>query len=207
MKVEIKVPVMGESVSEAKVSTILKATGSAVKEDEEIVELETEKVNQVLYAPKSGVITLQVQVDQTVKIGQVIGFIDTQAQGQETTPNIRAQKSSPAENEKPVSTPPPPSSSEGARKTVGDFVSSLKQEASSPAMPQKPEAVPQLLKAREGTSRKRMSGLRKVIAERLVQAKNTTAMLTTFNEIDMSSIIEIRSREKDNFTKKYGVKL
>jgi 2-oxoglutarate dehydrogenase E2 component (dihydrolipoamide succinyltransferase) len=213
MKVEIKVPAMGESVSEAKVSNILKPTGSAVKEDEEIIELETEKVNQVLYAPKNGVITIQVQVDQTVKIGQVIGFIDTQAAAKET-PSEPAQK--PQREEKIAQTPAETvqkkpqeekstSPKESAREMVSDYVSSLKKETPPPPKEEKREPAPTQTKA--GTTRKRMSGLRKVIAQRLVEAKNTTAMLTTFNEIDMSTIIEIRNREKDNFAKKYGVKL
>ena len=204
MKVEIKVPAMGESVSEAKVSNILKPTGSAVKEDEEIIELETEKVNQVLYAPKSGVITIQVQVDQTVKIGQVIGFIDTQAAAKEA-PSEPAQK---PQHEEKIAQPRAEvlsSSKESAREMVSDYVSSLKKETPPPSKEEKREPVPTQTKA--GTTRKRMSGLRKVIAQRLVEAKNTTAMLTTFNEIDMSTIIEIRNREKDNFAKKYGVKL
>jgi len=204
MKVEIKVPAMGESVSEAKVSNILKPTGSAVKEDEEIIELETEKVNQVLYAPKSGVITIQVQVDQTVKIGQVIGFIDTQAAAKEA-PAEPVQKSQ--REEKPAQPPvqAPPSPKESAREMVSDYVSSLKREPPAVSKEEKKEPAP--TQTKPGTTRKRMSGLRKVIAQRLVEAKNTTAMLTTFNEIDMSAIMEIRGREKDNFAKKYGVKL
>ncbi|MFS8563037.1 MAG: hypothetical protein LVR00_01350 [Rhabdochlamydiaceae bacterium] len=77
MKVEIKVPTLGESISEATVSTILKPSGSFVAQDEEILELETDKVNQALYASQAGQITLTVAVGATVKIGQVIGTIDT----------------------------------------------------------------------------------------------------------------------------------
>ncbi len=212
MKVEIKVPSMGESVTEAKVSNILKASGSTVKEDDEIIELETEKVNQVLYAPKSGVLTLQVSVDQTVKIGQIIGHIDTEAKANASPAPTPAKPAS--ENEQAAPQPPTGSSKESARMMMGDFVSSLKEEPVSKAAPQSPTSTP--ISASQapapktevpGTTRKRMSGLRKVIAQRLVEAKNTTAMLTTFNEIDMSTIMEIRGREKDNFAKKYGVKL
>lgn len=187
MKVEIKIPSMGESVTEAKVSNILKQSGSSVKEDEEILELETEKVNQVLFAPKSGVLTLQVSLDQTVTIGQVIGYVDTEGAVQTAAP--------------PSPPPPPeklPPSKESARQMVSDFASAVKTEPPAPV--ERPVAPQQ-------SARKRMSGLRKVIAQRLVEAKNTTAMLTTFNEIDMSQILEIRQREKENFAKKYGVKL
>ena len=198
MKVEIKVPPMGESVTEAKVSNIIKPSGSSVKEDEEILELETEKVNQVLYAPKNGLLTLQVSIDQTVKIGDVVGFVDTESQV--------AVSSSPEPQAEKISAPPKAAapSTQGAREKVEDFVSSLKQTTtpspSGPSPAQHPSSG-------APTTRKKMSGLRKVIAQRLVEAKNTTAMLTTFNEIDMSIILGIRNREKENFVKKYGVKL
>ena len=79
MKKEIKIPAMGESVSEAVIGAILKKTGTFVRQDEEIIELETDKVNQVLYAPADGVVSFTVSTQQTVKIGEVIGFVDTEA--------------------------------------------------------------------------------------------------------------------------------
>ncbi len=83
MKVEIKVPAMGESISEAIVGDLIKKSGSKVSTDDEILELETDKVNQVLYAPDSGVLTLDVNIDDTVKIGQVIGHVDTEGKAEE----------------------------------------------------------------------------------------------------------------------------
>jgi 2-oxoglutarate dehydrogenase E2 component (dihydrolipoamide succinyltransferase) len=215
VKVEIKVPSMGESVTEAKVSNILKPSGSSVKEDEEVLELETEKVNQVLYAPKSGIITLQVSLEETVTIGQVVGYIETEAGARAGVRAEAAPKESPlpaAPSEAPKTQQEQPvSSKENARMMMGDFVSSLKSQPSPPKTAQpapavQPAAAPAAAQT-PGVTRKRMSGLRKVIAQRLVEAKNTPAMLTTFNEIDMSTIMEIRGREKDNFAKKYGVKL
>jgi len=207
MKVEIKVPLLGESVSEATVSNILKPTGSYVKADEEIVELETDKVNQVLYAPQAGQLNLNVKVSDTVKIGQVIGFVETEAKApaaasapQPTPP------SPPPAKEKPAAVPPsaaPVLPAESARKMPSEFVAELKQPAS--VVPSK--IVAPSTPASDKYSRKKMSGLRKVIAQRLVEAKNVTAMLTTFNEIDMSAVMEIRTQEKDNFQKRYGVKL
>lgn len=88
---------------------------------------------------------------------------------------------------------------------MDDFVSSLKEPLAAAPVPKATQPPPPA--SAEGGTRKRMSGLRKVIAQKLVEAKNTTAMLTTFNEVDMSSVMEIRSREKDNFAKKYNVKL
>jgi 2-oxoglutarate dehydrogenase E2 component (dihydrolipoamide succinyltransferase) len=199
MKLEIKVPTMGESVTEGIVSSILKPSGSFVKADEEILELETDKVNQVLYAPGAGQLTLSVAVDQTVKIGEVIGFVETDAKAPAGAPEPAAPKPTPAA--------PAPKKEEGgpsARKMAPEFVAELKTPPPSAPAPQKKEAAPK----QEGKStRKRMSGLRKVIAQKLVEAKNTTAMLTTFNEIDLSAVMEIRAREKDSFEKRYGVRL
>ncbi len=216
MKVEIKIPTMGESVVEAIVSTILKPTGSHVKLDEEILELETDKVNQVLYAPQSGQLTLTVNKDDTVKIGQVIGYVDTDAKApaaaaitpppsSEPTAKPAAPAAPPAE--KPAAPVPPPASApkgESARVMMPEFIASLKEEPKAPTP--KVEA-PAAKSSDEKATRKKMSNLRKVIAARLVEAKNTTAMLTTFNEVDMSAVMEIRAREKDNFLKKHGVKL
>lgn len=202
MNVEIKIPTMGESVSEAIVSNLLKPSGSYVKADEEIVELETDKVNQVLYAPQAGALNWQVKAGDTVKIGQVIGQIDTAAQAPAAAPSPAKPAPTPTPPPAPQPTPAAPiSSSESARKLVPEFITEMKQPPSStqPAAPATPLAPP--------ATRKKMSNLRKVIAQKLVEAKNTTAMLTTFNEADMTAIMEIRAKEKDNFAKKYGVKL
>ena len=77
MKIEIKVPAMGESISEATIGTILKPSGSSVSVDEELLELETDKVNQVLFAPQAGIVQYNVAPEQVVKIGEVIGYIDS----------------------------------------------------------------------------------------------------------------------------------
>ena len=198
MKVEIKVPSVGESITEATISNILKASGSYVKEDEEIVELETDKVNQVLHAPKSGVLTLTVSVNDTVKIGQVIGSVDTDAKAP------AAEKTQPPAEKKPAPAKASVGAESGpsARKMTSDFVAELKE-------PQKAEAPKKTVK--EGpvgpVTRKKMSNLRKTIADRLVAVKNQTAMLTTFNEVDMTKIMEIREKEKANFLARYNVKL
>jgi 2-oxoglutarate dehydrogenase E2 component (dihydrolipoamide succinyltransferase) len=209
MKVEIKIPAMGESVSEAIVSNILKPSGSFVKLDEEILELETDKVNQVLYAPQNGQLTLTVSKDDKVKIGQVIGFVDTDAKAPAGTPATPPSEPSLA---KPEPQPPtiqaatPTPSGISARTMMPEFIASIK-EGPKTASPAPKAETPQVRHPEGKVTRKKMSSLRKVIAARLVEAKNNTAMLTTFNEIDMSAVMEIRNREKDNFLKKYGVKL
>jgi 2-oxoglutarate dehydrogenase E2 component (dihydrolipoamide succinyltransferase) len=194
MKSEIKVPVMGESVSEATISVFLAPSGSYVTSGQEILELETDKVNQVLYAPAAGALSLTVEIGKVVKVGEVIGFIDTDAKIQEAAPkkeNLVA---------KPV-IPPPPATDKGARKTADDFVQSMEKKEVVAEVPQK------IIQDGPHISRKKMTGLRKTIAARLVEVKNKTAMLTTFNEIDMTSIIEIRAKEQDGFVKRYDVKL
>lgn len=203
MPSEIKIPNMGESVSEAIISNILKPSGSFVKQDEEILELETDKVNQVLYANESGQLTLQVKVGDSVQIGQVIGSIDPQAQAQATSPDVEPPKTLQEKPSQPEPVFPPPSSSNGkARATVSDFVSSLKKSTPTTSTQEPSTSVKEA-----NTSRKKMSSLRKVIAQKLVEVKNTTAMLTTFNEVDMSQVIAIRQKEQESFQKKYGVKL
>jgi 2-oxoglutarate dehydrogenase E2 component (dihydrolipoamide succinyltransferase) len=202
MKIEIKIPSLGESISEAVIGNILKPSGSFVKLDEEILELETDKVNQVLYAPQNGQLTLTVKKEETVKIGQVIGFVETDAKGPVSPPST-------PEPAKPVAPPPQPPQQAptsqlgtGTRVMTPEFVSSVKEGPKpSPAPKIASPSVP------GAATRKKMSSLRKVIATRLVEAKNTTAMLTTFNEVDMTAVMEIRAKEKDNFLKKHGAKL
>jgi 2-oxoglutarate dehydrogenase E2 component (dihydrolipoamide succinyltransferase) len=151
MKVEIKVPKMGESIVEATIGQILKASGSTVRMDEEILEIETEKVNQVLPAPAAGRVELSVKTGDVVKVDQVIGTIETDHKPEAQAPTVT-----------PVAAPPPP-------KSTGK------------------------------ETREKMTKLRRVIAERLVQVKNETAMLTTFNEVDMSAVIQMREREQKKF--------
>lgn len=194
MKIDIKIPPLGESVSEATVARILKPSGTAVRMDEEIVELETDKVNQPLYAPQNGTVEWKVQPGDTVRVGQVIGAVDTEAKATIIAPPEPAKKEAPKKETPP---PSPSPSSPPARQTVNDFVKTL--QAPSPSPSPSPVKTP--------SSRKKMTQLRKVIAERLVEAKNQTAMLTTFNEVDMSAIIDIRAKEKETFLKKHGVKL
>lgn len=182
MKQDIIIPRMGESISEAHIGKIFKVSGSQVKADEEIVELETDKVNQVLYAPASGLLTLHVKPQDVVKIEQVIGFVDTEG------------AAPPAPQKE---TPPP---TETARIHKDDFFANIAKEPEKVAEPRPAISV-------EASGRKKMSRLRQTIATRLVEAKSQTAMLTTFNEVDLTEIVALRERHKEAFQKKYGVKL
>jgi len=205
MKVEIKVPEMGESVFEATISELLAPADSYVTSGQEILELETDKVNQVLYAPESGSLSLTVEVEAIVKVGDVIGFIDTDAKAGE-----KVEAKTPVSAPVPALVPAPPPakpSQGGARKTADDFIEKLdKKEILAPIQPITP-APKKKAEDAEHVTRKKMTRLRSTIASKLVEVKNNTAMLTTFNEIDMTSIMEIRSKEQESFVKNHGVKL
>lgn len=185
MKEKIVIPQMGESISEATIGEIFKASGSLVKQDDEILELETDKVNQVIFAPASGRVTLNVSSGDTVAIGQEVGLIDIVE-----------------EEEKEA---PPPPEAEVKVETKGevrlqkeDFIKALEAPVKQPV---EKSALPQEEK------RTKMSRLRQTIAERLVMAKTETAMLTTFNEVDLSEVIALREQYQEAFTKKYGFKM
>lgn len=222
MKQELIVPRMGESISEATIGEIFKESGAQVKRDEEILELETDKVNQVIYAPAAGTLTLQIKRDDVVRVGDVIGMVETG--GEVSTPAVAAKKveaapeaaskpSAPAKQEgKAVSRPATAKPTESARATKADFIAEL----STPRAPSVPESVsvptpstgPDGGLLDKGTeSRRKMTKIRKVIAQRLVEAQHTTAMLTTFNEVDMTEVMALRAKYQESFQKQYGVKL
>lgn len=212
MKVEIKIPTMGESITEATVGEILKPSGSAVAVDEEILELETDKVNQVLYAPEGGMIELSVDVDDTVAIGQVIGYVDTAAKGGEVPQPAGAPKKvavSAAEAEARSPKKPPGPVRRGKNVLVADLSKPV-EEPEPVAAPVKTPGSAQKAAApvgERGETRKRMTKIRRLIAQRLVEAQQTTAMLTTFNEVDLSEVMGLRSRYRDKFLNDHGVKL
>lgn len=224
MGVEIKIPSLGESISEATVGALLVPNGSQVKMDQEIIEIETEKVNQVLFAPESGELTLTVKEGDVVTIGQVIGSVDTSkvaeapAETKEESIQAEAPKEAPKQ-EAPPATPKQESTQkepaekepetlfESVRKQPEAFVEELKSPITqtTPSDPQ--TAVTKAPPSHAREERKRMSKIRQTIARRLVEAKQTMAMLTTFNEVDMSNIMTLRKNYKDAFLKKHNVKL
>lgn len=230
MKKEIKIPAMGESISEATVGIILKPTGSQVEVDDEILELETDKVNQVIYSPAAGILNLSVKPDEVVKIGQTIGYVDSEGKEQAAPATKKEEpkkngekkpeekKTAAVEEKEKVSEEAPEAVKTGSARYARDaFLDELKaapqeqpfqqQESSEKAVGFKLEAIePTRLGVRQETRRK-MTKIRKVIANRLVEAQHTTAMLTTFNEVDLTRVIEIRNKFKDEFQKDYGVKL
>ncbi len=216
MRQEIKIPQMGESVTEATIGSILKNAGSAVQEGDELIELETEKVNQVLYAPHAGVISWSVKQGDNVKIGDVIGFVDSSAEAappSKPAPEPKKEsaqpeptKPEPTRAEKPSEPkkePPQPSPGSGQRVMAEAFVQELKQ----PPTAAKPPVEEPKKKMTEGVSRKKITKIRQTIANRLVESLHTAAMLTTFNEVDMSVIMDLREKYQKTFVEKHGVKL
>ena len=215
MKNEIKVPSLGESISEATIGQILAPTGTIVKADSEVLELETDKVNQVIYAPQEGRVNLDVKPGDTVKIGQTIGTIQPVAVGDvgtmESSLPPPVQKTTASKAGEPSVLP---SSVQGSpiRYTKDAFLADLKTSPKpilKESMPTQAFAAASQPKKQtsERETRRPMSKIRKVIAQRLVEAQRTMAMLTTFNEIDLTQIIQQREKYKDSFAKKYGCKL
>jgi 2-oxoglutarate dehydrogenase E2 component (dihydrolipoamide succinyltransferase) len=219
MKQDIVIPALGESISEATIGSLLKETGAQVAADEEIIELETDKVNQVLHAPVAGKLTLTVKTGDKVSIGQSIGFVESD-QAADKEPQ-KDQPKKPAKDEPKIEQPkaetkkttaaPEKSVSGSGRGTKEDFVAGLnKQQEVQPKQQSAPKETPTSVLSRPGDkkeTRKKMSTVRKVIATRLVEVKQTTAMLTTFNEIDLSKILTLREKYKETFIKKYNAKL
>ena len=209
-KIEIKVPTMGESISEATVGQILKKSGSFVHMDDEIIELETDKVNQVLYAPQTGKIEIHVNTDDVVKIGQIIGFIETaKASDNETI------KTPEKESKKREIVSPQVVNQEGARVTKENYIHEIKDPSILQDQAKTEKTKPQVIENSISSeslnelheTRKKMSRLRQVISKRLVEVQKETAMLTTFNEVDLSAVIEMRKKYQDSFMKDHNIKL
>jgi len=216
---EILVPSLGESVSEATVAKWFKKVGDSVAIDEPIVELETDKVTMEVNAPAAGALKeIKVAEGKTVEVGALLGMIEVGAAGavsaapkatvasapsapQATPAAASAPQSGPAARKLLEETGIPAANIAGTGKdgrvTKGDVISA----ASAPATccPSTPSAKPE--------ERVKMSKLRQVIAKRLKDSQNTAAILTTFNEIDMSNVIALRAEYKDAFEKKHGVRM
>ncbi|MDE1156832.1 MAG: 2-oxoglutarate dehydrogenase complex dihydrolipoyllysine-residue succinyltransferase [Neorhizobium sp.] len=235
MATEIRVPTLGESVSEATVGTWFKKVGDTVKADEPLVELETDKVTVEVPAPASGVLTeIVAQNGETVGLDALLGQIAAGAAGAATAaPAAKPAEAAPAAAAAPApvaaaasSMPPAPAAAKlaadnnvstsdvdgsGKRGQVlkGDVIAAIAKgpAASAPAsVPAAPRAVSSAEDApRE--ERVKMTRLRQTIAKRLKDAQNTAAMLTTYNEVDMKAVMDLRNRYKDVFEKKHGVKL
>ncbi len=219
MLIEVKVPQLSESVSEATLLAWHKKEGEQVKRDENLIDIETDKVVLELPAPADGVLAKIVKGDGgTVKAGEVIATIDTDGKPAAASPQPAA-KPAPAPAPKPA--PAPVAAMPAARKMAeekgidtasiagtgkgGRVTKADVMEARAP-LPQPPASVDQILSGRP-EQRVPMSRLRARIAERLVQSQSSAAILTTFNEVNMQPVIELRKKYQERFEKEHGVKL
>lgn len=198
MKKPIITPSAGESVTEAEVLNFLVKEGSYVKEGEAILELETDKATAEVYAPISGIVHFTVTKGQTVHPGSPLGDIDPEGKPSEVkAPEPKVEAPAPK-------APTPTTFCEKIRIPVEEAVRREEPSRAPPAAAPTPQMK---ISPQAGERREKMSKLRRVIAHRLVEAKNTTAMLTTFNEVDMTAVMEIRKKEKDAFEKAFGIRL
>ena len=223
---DIKVPAIGESISEVTLLKWLKKEGEYVERDEVIAELESEKATFEVNAEKAGVISLAVKENDTLKIGDLLARIDETAPKPEGKPTAAApakvekEKAAPAATTAAVTAVPndikatPVASAIIADKHVDPSSISASGAGGKIMKDDVLAALSNPGKLTGGKAlfnrdekREKMSQLRRTISRRLVEAKNTTAMLTTFNEVDMSRIMEIRSKYKDAFKEQNGVGL
>jgi 2-oxoglutarate dehydrogenase E2 component (dihydrolipoamide succinyltransferase) len=247
---DIRVPALGESVTEATIGKWFKKPGDPVVVDEPLVELETDKVTIEVPAPAAGVLAdIAAKDGETVAVGALLGQIKEGAgapsksspapagppdQKTDTPAPINAAAEQPRPRPQTVARPadvaPPapsvrkmaaetgidvstvPGSGKDGRVTKGDMMAAIERAASAPTPVSQPAAAVQVRApspaddvARE--ERIKMTRLRATIARRLKEAQNTAAMLTTFNEVDMSAVMNLRARYKDQFERKHGVKL
>ena len=237
--VEMKVPVIGESITEVTLSQWLKANGDYVELDESICEFESDKATLEFPAEAAGKLIYVASEGDDLEIGALVAKIDTSAaksNGNGEVPKKEAIPAAPAKGEAPASAPATDSSShaaghpspaaakimrendlkevagtgKGGRITKDDAqkaaeakkqAPAAKAVAAPPTVPSTPDAFSR------NTTRKKMSRMRRTIAKRLVSAKNTTAMLTTFNEVDLTEIIAMRKKYQERFVEKNGIKL
>ena len=220
MSTDIKVPALGESVTEATIARWFKKEGEAVKADEPLVELETDKVTVEVPSPASGVLTsIGVASGATVNVGAILGQIAEGAAGKvaaavkkpEAAPIAAAASVAAAVSpavrkiaeEKKIDLGGMTGTGKDGRVTKGDLIAMPSAVSAPPAPLRAPSPAPDA--ARE--ERVKMTRLRATIARRLKDAQNTAAMLTTFNEVDMGHVMALRNQFKDVFEKKHGVKL
>jgi 2-oxoglutarate dehydrogenase E2 component (dihydrolipoamide succinyltransferase) len=233
MATEIRVPTLGESITEATVGKWFKKAGESVQSDEPLVELETDKVTLEINAPSAGVLSeIAAETGQTVAIGALLGQLSGGA-AVAVAAQAPAAKAAPAPAASTAMPPAPAAAKLAAEDKIdlasvagsgkrgqvlkGDVIAAARAPSplAAPALLQPPAPVPAPVpaartipsddSARE--ERVRMTKLRQTIARRLKDAQNNAAMLTTFNEVDMSEVMALRARYKDAFEKKHGAKL
>jgi 2-oxoglutarate dehydrogenase E2 component (dihydrolipoamide succinyltransferase) len=223
MAVAVTVPAAGDAVTEGRIAKWLVAGGASVKADQILYELETDKLTVEVPSPAAGVLTIAVPAGETVAVGATVGSIDPAGK-----PSAEPAKQNPTADAgrlaKEVVASPAASAmirdgdldkseiaatGPGGRITKDDVLAHQAGKPEAPlVLPAKPQLpVATLVTNPEREKREPMSNIRKRTAERLLQSQSTTATLTTFNEVDMSAIMELRTKYNERFEKKHGVKL
>lgn len=231
--IEVKIPVVGESVTEVTIAKFLKKSGEFVNRDESIGEIESDKATLELAAEQAGVLQWKIEEGADVAIGAIVATLDTAASGASVTPPPAVTNTPPATletkteskdnhatghpspsakkilDEKNINPTEVQGSGKDGRITKEDAQNAQAKTAAPAAAPAKEvkETAPAVSAFSRNERRTKMTRMRKTIASRLVNAKNSTAMLTTFNEIDMTGIMALRASYQDAFVKKYGIKL
>ncbi len=213
MVVEVRIPSFGESVNEVTLTKWLKKEGDYVVMDESICELESEKATNELPAEQSGILHIKAPEGSVLQVGSVIATIEAAvSEGEKKTQSLNQSTTLPPQErtEQPVAGPaaaklmrelgvtPESGSGKGGRITKADVLQAISKDSRQPDAGEAPH---------RGERREKMSSLRKSISRHLVAAKNTTAMLTTFNEVDLKNVQAIRSQFKQAFREQYGVSL
>ena len=237
MALEMKVPSPGESITEVEIASWLVSDGDYVEKDQPIAEIDSDKATLELPAEASGIITLKAEEGDTVSVGQVVCLIDTDAKkpggadkASDKKEEAPSKKEEPKKSEDKPKAPSKPSAPAEVKETktyaTGSASPAAKKILQEKSIPSKDvrgsgrdgritkqdavSAMPSMGtpgSGSRGSERKKLSMLRRKVAERLVSAKNETAMLTTFNEVDMTPIFELRSKYKEQFKDKHGVGL
>ncbi|MCH2141636.1 MAG: 2-oxoglutarate dehydrogenase complex dihydrolipoyllysine-residue succinyltransferase [Phycisphaerales bacterium] len=225
MTVNIQVPSLGESITQVRLGRWMCQSGQWVERDQPLVELESDKVTQELPSPAAGLLTITAKEGDDVPVGGEIGSIDTEAAKPAASPASDSPADIPATRvevatETSASMDAPRRASGVARRMAADQGINLhevqgsgpsgrimKSDLMAPTPTTASEPLAPHQPAQTGIRRERLSPLRQRIAERLVLAQRTAAMLTTFNEVDMTEVIKLRSRYKDDFHDRFGVKL
>lgn len=205
MAIEVKVPSLGESVTEVEIGAWLKREGETVNKDENLVTLESEKATLDLPAPASGTLAkILKRKGEKAAVGDVIAMVDSSGKA------APKEEAKPAKAEKPAAAPPTPPPPGPAKPTEKKKAEPAPAAASAPSVAPAPVPAPPAVSVPAGARQDEvvpMTLLRRTVAQRLVEASQTMAMLTTFNEIDLSAVIALRKQYQESFTKKYGVKL
>jgi 2-oxoglutarate dehydrogenase E2 component (dihydrolipoamide succinyltransferase) len=222
MILEMKVPSPGESITEVEIAEWLVQDGDYVEKDQAIAEVDSDKATLELPAEESGTITLKASEGDAVDVGSVVCLIDTSVAKPKDSSDLSASDSKKVlKNEAKISKPSESTYASGTASPAAKKILAEKNLISSDVIGTGKDgritkddaikAVPSMGKKVEtkdrGVTRKKLSMLRRKVAERLVSAKNETAMLTTFNEVDMSPIFELRKKYKESFKEKHGVSL